>query len=57
MSKPNFPIKPDSVLYRLLKLIAEEAAKELCRPSSANTTCTNAKKNQAQKRQRDMPDK
>lgn len=36
MVSKQFPIKPDSVLYRLVKMIAEEAAKQFSIAAPAN---------------------
>ncbi len=57
MSNNKFPIKPDSVLHRMLKLIAEEAAKELCAVSSAQATGAKSCKKRSQKRRRNTPPK
>jgi hypothetical protein len=42
MSTDNYPIKPDSVLHRLMKMVAEEVAKEFSVKSTLKPTAKRA---------------
>jgi len=49
MDTNKFSIKPDSVLHRLLKLIAEEVAKEFSTVSAEADNAKNSKEEQTRK--------
>ena len=49
MDTNTFSIKPDSVLHRLLKMVAEEVAKEFSTVSAATVNAKNSKAQQTRK--------